>query len=68
MTILSFALLGGIGTPLAPVLGAFVLTLLPELLRGVSDLRLVLNGVIIVVAVLFLPGGLLPWRARRRAA
>ena len=68
VTILSFALLGGIGTPLAPVIGSVVLTLLPELLRGVSDLRLVLNGVIIVVAVLFLPGGLLPWRARRRAA
>ena len=34
MTILSFALLGGIGTPLAPVLGAWVLTLLPEVLRG----------------------------------
>ena len=57
VTILSYALLGGIGTPLAPVLGAFILTLLPELLRGLSDLRLVLNGVIIVVAVLFLPGG-----------
>ena len=68
VTILSYALLGGIGTPLAPVLGAFVLTLLPEVLRDLSDLRLVLNGVIIVVAVLFLPGGLLPWRARRRAA
>ncbi len=68
MTILSYALLGGIGTPLAPVIGAFILTLLPELLRGLSDLRLVLNGVIIVVAVLFLPGGLIPWRLRRRAA
>jgi branched-chain amino acid transport system permease protein len=45
-----------------------VLTLLPELLRGVSDIRLVLNGVIIVLAVLFLPGGLLPLRMKRRAA
>src|ERR1700712_11965 len=68
VTILSYALLGGIGTPLAPVLGAFVLTVLPEVLRGVSDLRLVLNGLIIVVAVLFLPNGLLAWRMRRRAA
>jgi branched-chain amino acid transport system permease protein len=65
VTILSYALLGGIGTPLAPVLGAWVLTLLPELLRGVSDIRLVLNGLIIVVAVLFLPSGLFPWRLRR---
>jgi len=65
VTILSYALLGGIGTPLAPVLGAWVLTLLPELLRGISDIRLVINGLIIVVAVLFLPAGLFPWRLRR---
>jgi branched-chain amino acid transport system permease protein len=65
VTILSFALLGGIGTPIAPVLGAWILTLLPELLRGFSDLRLVFNGLIIVVAVLFLPRGLLGWRMRR---
>ena len=68
MTILSYALLGGIGTPLGPVAGAAILTVLPELLRSFSDLRLVLNGVIIVVAVLFLPSGILPWRLRRRAA
>jgi len=68
VTILSFALLGGIGTPLAPVLGSTILTLLPELLRGFSDLRLVFNGVIIVIAVLFLPNGLLSWRMPRRAA
>ena len=68
VTILSYALLGGIGTPLAPVLGAWVLTLLPELLRGISDVRLVVNGLIIVVAVLFLPNGLLALRMKRRAA
>lgn len=68
VTILSYALLGGISTPLAPVLGAWILTLLPELLRGFSDLRLVFNGLIIVLAVLFLPNGLLAWRMRRRAA
>ena len=68
VTILSYALLGGIATPLSPVLGSLILTLLPELLRGLADLRLVLNGLIIVVAVLFLPGGLLPWPMRRRAA
>ena len=68
VTILSYVLLGGIGTPLAPVLGSTVLTLLPELLRSLADLRGVFNGVIIVVAVLFLPAGLLGWRMRRRAA
>ena len=65
VAILSFALLGGISTPLGPVLGAAVLTLLPELLRDLPGIRPVLNGAIIVVAVLFLPGGLLPLRMRR---
>jgi len=68
VTILSFALLGGIGTPLGPVLGAWILTVLPELLRGFSDLRMVFNGLIIVLVVLFLPAGLLGVRMRRRAA
>ena len=68
VTILSYALLGGIGTPLGPVLGAWVLTLLPELLRGIADARMVINGVIIVLVVLFLPQGILPLRLRRSVA
>lgn len=67
VTILSFALLGGIGTPLAPVAGAFILTALPEVLRPLADFRLVVNGVIIVLAVLFMPRGILPFRLRRSA-
>lgn len=67
VSILSYALLGGIGTPIAPVIGAWVLTLLPEMLRGVAGMRMVLDGGIIVLAVLFLPSGIVPWRLRRRA-
>jgi branched-chain amino acid transport system permease protein len=65
VTILSFALLGGIGSPLGPVLGAFILTLLPELLRPLHDFRFAVNGLIIVIAVLFMPRGLLSWRPPR---
>ncbi len=65
VTILSYALLGGISTPFGPVLGAVVLTLLPELLEGIPGVRLVLNGLIIVASVLFLPRGLLFLRMRR---
>jgi branched-chain amino acid transport system permease protein len=68
VTILSYALLGGIGNPLAPVAGAWFLTLLPELLRDLPEVRLALNGIIIVIVVLFLPRGLLGWRMKRRAA
>ncbi|MEH3147039.1 MAG: branched-chain amino acid ABC transporter permease [Methylobacterium frigidaeris] len=63
--ILSYALLGGIGSPVAPVLGAAILTLLPEVLRPLADFRLMVNGLIIVLAVLFMPRGILPWRIAR---
>jgi branched-chain amino acid transport system permease protein len=65
VTILSFAILGGVTTPLGPVLGAFVLSALPELLRPLHDFRLVFNGLIIVLVVIFLPKGILGFRVRR---
>jgi branched-chain amino acid transport system permease protein len=65
VTILSFALLGGIGSPFGPVLGAVILTLLPEVLTSLHDFKLVVNGFIIVVAVLYMPRGLLTWRIGR---
>jgi branched-chain amino acid transport system permease protein len=68
VTILSFALLGGIGSPIGPVVGAFILTALPEVLRPLHDYRLVVNGLIIVIAVLFMPRGLVVWRPRRVGA
>jgi branched-chain amino acid transport system permease protein len=65
VTIVSFALLGGIGSPFGPVLGAAILTLLPEVLTSLQDFKLVVNGFIIVVAVLYMPRGILTWRIGR---
>ncbi len=64
--ILTMTILGGINGLMGPVSGAVILTLLPELLRGLKDYRLVVNGLILVVIVLFLPRGLWdPARLRR---
>ena len=64
--ILTMTILGGINGLTGPVVGALILTLLPELLRGFKDFRLVVNGLILVVIVLFLPKGLWdPTRLRR---
>jgi branched-chain amino acid transport system permease protein len=56
--ILTMTVLGGIGSLGGPISGALILTVLPELLRGLQDFRLVVNGLILVVIVLFLPRGL----------
>jgi branched-chain amino acid transport system permease protein len=67
VSILSFALLGGIGSPFGPVLGAMILTALPEVLRPLADFRGLVSGAVIVVAVLFMPKGILRWRMARVA-
>ncbi len=61
--ILTMAVLGGINGLIGPMLGSSLLTLLPELLRFLQDYRLAVNGVILVLVVLFLPNGM--WDPRR---
>ena len=56
--ILTMAIFGGIGSLFGPVIGAAVITVLPELLRSFRDYRTMLNGAILVLVVLFLPKGL----------
>src|SRR5450631_3023265 len=57
-TILAMVVVGGMGTLIGPVWGAILLTVLPELLRGIGDLRLVVYGVALTLVVLFMPGGI----------
>ncbi len=57
-TILAMVIVGGMGTLIGPVWGAILLTILPELLRGFGDLRLVLYGAALTLVVLFMPGGI----------
>src|SRR5947199_7650891 len=42
--ILAMVIVGGMGTLIGPVFGAILLTVLPEVLRGFGDLRLVVYG------------------------
>ena len=55
---LAFVLIGGSRSMWGPLLGGALLTALPEVLRGLSDWRLVINGLVLVVASLYLPQGL----------
>ena len=64
--ILTMTILGGINSLSGPVIGAVILTVLPEMLRAFGDFRLVVNGFILVLIVLFLPKGIWdPSRFRR---
>jgi len=61
--ILTMTILGGTSALTGPVLGALIVTVLPELLRGFKDFRTMINGAILVIIVLFLPKGL--WDPQR---
>ncbi len=51
--ILVFVVLGGIGNIRGSILAAIVLTLLPELLRGLSDYRMLIYAVVLIAMMLF---------------
>ena len=59
ITTLAFVILGGSRTWLGPVVGGLLLTALPELLRPVGDVRLVLFGLVILVGPVLVPQGLI---------
>ena len=60
--LLTFCVVGGTRTWYGPILGAVLLTALPEVLRGTGvtagPVRMAVNGVILLVVILFLPNGL----------
>ena len=76
MMIVLVAVMGGIGTVLGPILGAVIIECLSEYTRSFlgkfGGLDMVLYGILVIIIVLFLPGGLLTlpnkireWMSRR---
>ena len=57
--IIIMIVLGGMGSITGSILGAFVITVLPELLRGFSEWRLVIYSGLLIVIMLTRPQGVL---------
>src|SRR5262245_32113923 len=67
--ILAMGVLGGTTSPWGAVIGGIIITLLPELLRGLGPYRPLINGVVLILVILFSPRGI--WdllRFKRRPA
>lgn len=70
---LVMAVIGGAGSIGGAVLGAAIVTLLPNLLAGAAEYETLVLGSVLFAAVLFMPRGIVPtlrdrWRARRAGA
>jgi branched-chain amino acid transport system permease protein len=71
--ILAMGVLGGTGSPWGAVAGGLLITLLPELLRGLGHYRPFINGAILILIILYSPKGIseltrLIWRNSPPAA
>jgi len=56
--ILVIVVLGGLGSLFGSVVSATVLTILPELLRGFAEYRMVIYSLLLVLVMIFKPSGL----------
>ena len=56
--ILTFVVLGGMGSISGSVIAAVVLTILPEALRSFSDLRMIFYSLALIIVMIFRPKGL----------
>jgi len=56
--VLTFAVLGGSGYVLGPVVGALLITLLPYIFEGAGDYINVLSGIFLIAVIVFRPQGI----------
>jgi branched-chain amino acid transport system permease protein len=63
--VLSMVVLGGMGSMAGAILGASLLVILPEFLRGLADYRMLFFGMLLVLLMIFRPQGLLPGTRRK---
>jgi branched-chain amino acid transport system permease protein len=66
INMLVWAVVGGIAFVVGPVVGAILLTILPEVLRFTHKYRDVVNGLILIAIVVFRPDGLITRRRGTR--
>ncbi len=55
-----YAILGGVGSPiLGPIIGAAILTIVPEALRGTKGFEPMITGALIILILIFIPQGIM---------
>ena len=63
---IAMVLLGGMGSILGPVVGAFLLTGLPHVIELSAELRAATYGAILILAILIMPRGIVGLFTGRR--
>lgn len=68
ISILVFVVLGGMGSMMGSIIAAAVLTVLPEMLRGLQDYRMLIYAIVLILMMLFNSApGMIDWRKKMAA-
>jgi branched-chain amino acid transport system permease protein len=65
LLIVAMVILGGMDNILGIIIGTIILSILPEKMRVITEYRVFLYGVLLIVIPMFRPGGLLPFKPRK---
>lgn len=65
VTLICIVILGGLDNISGVILGAILLTIIPEKIRFFAEARMLFYGVIIILVLIFKPQGLIPEKVRR---
>ena len=65
--ILACVVFGGIGNIWGVIVGGAILGYLPDRIRFISDARLLVFGLVLIIVMNFRPDGLLPRKKREKA-
>jgi branched-chain amino acid transport system permease protein len=57
--LVTMVIIGGLGSIYGSLLGAALLTFLPEMLRTFQDYDIVVYGIILILMTMYMPGGLI---------
>jgi len=64
IVVVTMVIFGGMDNVLGVIVGAVLLTILPEKFRAFQDFRLIVYGLIVVIMLIFRPQGLFPQKLR----
>jgi len=64
LLIVAMVILGGMDNILGIILGTILLTILPEKMRVITEYRILIYGILLIVIPMFRPSGLLPFKPR----
>jgi ABC-type branched-subunit amino acid transport system permease subunit len=65
LLVVAMVILGGLDNILGVIIGTIILSILPEKMRVITEYRILIYGILLIVIPMFRPSGLFPFKPRK---